>query len=94
MRTFRPWLLVLTLTAAGAAAALGYGLTAPKQYRATAQLLVSPVSAADPTFAGLVGFFSGVAYVIVLPGLFAAVLSLVVSDATVQRLYAGVNLKF
>jgi hypothetical protein len=53
MRTFRPWLLVVTLTAAGAAAALGYALTAPKQYRATAQLLVSPVSAADPTFAGL-----------------------------------------
>ena len=53
MRTLRPWLLVLTLTAAGAAAALGYGLTAPKQYRATSQLLVSPVSAADPTFAGL-----------------------------------------
>ena len=48
-----PWLAVLTLTAAGAAAAVGYGLTAPKRYRATAQLLVSPVSVTDPTFTGL-----------------------------------------
>jgi capsular polysaccharide biosynthesis protein len=48
-----PWLLVATLTAAGAAAAAGYGLTAPKRYRATAKILVSPVSAGDPTFAGL-----------------------------------------
>ena len=44
---------MLTLTAAGAAAAVGYGLTAPKRYRATAQLLVSPVSVNDPTFTGL-----------------------------------------
>src|SRR4051794_40818591 len=48
-----PWLGVLTLTAAGAAAATGYGLTAPKHYRATAQLLVAPVSTSDPTFAGI-----------------------------------------
>src|SRR5260370_8002069 len=48
-----PWLAVLTLTAAGAAAAAGYGLTAPKRYRATAQLLVAPVSPGDPTFAGI-----------------------------------------
>jgi len=48
-----PWLVVLTLTAACAAAAVGYGLTAPKRYRATAQLLVSPVSVNDPTFTGL-----------------------------------------
>ena len=47
-----PWLLVATLTAAGAAAAAGYGLTAPKRYRATAAILVSPVSD-DATFAGL-----------------------------------------
>lgn len=55
MRTprFAPWLVVATLTAAGAAAAAGYGLTAPKRYTATAQLLVVPVSAADPTFTGL-----------------------------------------
>ena len=53
MRAFTPWLIVVTLTVAGAAAATGYALTAPKQYRATAQLLVSPVSSADPTFAGL-----------------------------------------
>jgi len=47
------WLAVLTLTAAGTAAAAGYALTAPKRYRATAQLLVSPVSTSDPTFAGI-----------------------------------------
>jgi hypothetical protein len=40
-----------------------------------------------PTFAGIVGFFAGVAYVIILPGIFAAVLSLVVSDNDVQRLF-------
>src|SRR2546423_10623392 len=50
---FAPWLALLTLTAAGAAAAAGYGLTAPKRYRATAQLLVAPVSPGDPTFAGI-----------------------------------------
>jgi capsular polysaccharide biosynthesis protein len=50
---FTPWLIVATLTAAGAAAALGYGLTAPKEYRATATMLVSPVSASDSSFAGL-----------------------------------------
>ena len=54
MRTqrFTPMLLAATLTVAGAAAAAGYGLTAPKRYVATAKLLVTPVSAADPTFAG------------------------------------------
>jgi hypothetical protein len=52
-RSVGPWLAVLTLTAAGTAAAVGYGLTAPKKYRATAQLLVSPVSVTDPTFNGL-----------------------------------------
>ena len=52
-RSVGPWLAVITLTAAGTAAAVGYGLTAPKQYRATAQLLVSPVSVTDPTFTGL-----------------------------------------
>ena len=53
VRFVGPWLLVITLVAAGTAAALGYGLTAPKRYRATAQLLVSPVSVTDPTFNGL-----------------------------------------
>jgi capsular polysaccharide biosynthesis protein len=52
-RSVGPWLAVVTLTAAGAAAAVGYGLTAPKRYRATAQLLVAPVSVSDPTFIGL-----------------------------------------
>jgi capsular polysaccharide biosynthesis protein len=46
-------LIVVVCIAAGAAAAAGYGLTAPKRYRATAQLLVAPVSPSDPTFAGL-----------------------------------------
>src|SRR6185437_7602496 len=41
-----------TLTVAGAAAAAGYGLTAPKQYDATAKLVVTPVPASDETFAG------------------------------------------
>lgn len=53
MPRFTPWLVVLTLAAAGAAAAAGYGLTAPKRYRATAQLLVLPVSRSDAAFAGL-----------------------------------------
>lgn len=52
-RSVGPWLAVVMLTAAGAAAAVGYGLTAPKRYRATAQLLVAPVSVSDPTFIGL-----------------------------------------
>jgi capsular polysaccharide biosynthesis protein len=52
-RSAAPWLALVTLTAAGAAAAAGYGLTAPKQYRATAELLVSPVPAGDATFTGL-----------------------------------------
>jgi capsular polysaccharide biosynthesis protein len=46
-------LILVLCIAAGAAAAAGYGLTAPKRYRATAQLLVAPVSPGDPTFAGL-----------------------------------------
>ena len=40
-----------------------------------------------PTFAGLVGFFTGVAYVIVVPGVYAALLGLLVSDATAQKLF-------
>jgi Chain length determinant protein len=53
MPRLTPWLVVVTLTAAGAAAAAGYGLTAPKRYRAQAQLLVIPMAANDSTFAGL-----------------------------------------
>ncbi|HZT45711.1 MAG TPA: hypothetical protein VFA24_05980 [Gaiellaceae bacterium] len=45
--------VVATLAAAGAAAAAGYSLTAPKRYRATAELMVSPVPAADSTYAGI-----------------------------------------
>ena len=40
-----------------------------------------------PTFAGLVGFFIGVAYVIVVPGIYAAVLRLLLSDSAAQRLF-------
>ena len=40
-----------------------------------------------PTFAGLVGFFTGVAYVIIVPGVYAALLGLFFSDATVQKLF-------
>src|SRR3954452_12224274 len=40
-----------------------------------------------PTFAGLVGFFVGVAYVIVVPGVYAALLGLLVSDSTAQELF-------
>jgi capsular polysaccharide biosynthesis protein len=52
MQRFTPMLLAATLTVAGAAAAAGYGLTAPKQYDATAKLVVTPVPASDETFAG------------------------------------------
>jgi len=40
-----------------------------------------------PTFAGLVGFFSGVAYVIVVPGIYAALLGLLLSDSSAQKLF-------
>src|SRR5262245_26560847 len=40
-----------------------------------------------PTFAGLVGFFTGVAYVIIVPGIYAALLSLLLGDKTAQRLF-------
>ena len=40
-----------------------------------------------PTFAGLVGFFTGVAYVIIVPGVYAALLGLLVSDTTAQKLF-------
>src|SRR5262245_57685041 len=53
LRAIGPWLTIVTLTAAGAAAAAGYALTAPKRYEATAHLLVLPVPAADPTYVGL-----------------------------------------
>ena len=40
-----------------------------------------------PTFAGLVGFFVGVAYVIVVPGAYAALLGLLLSDSEVRQLF-------
>src|ERR1700750_3015784 len=40
-----------------------------------------------PTFAGLVGFFTGVAFVIIVPGVYAGVLSLLLGDTTAQRLF-------
>src|SRR3954454_187967 len=45
-----------------------------------------------PTFAGLVGFFTGGAYVIVVPGIYAALLSVVLSDRTAERLFPLVAL--
>jgi len=48
-----PLLVLATLTAAGAAAAAGYALTAPDRYRATAQLLVSPVAESETGFTGI-----------------------------------------
>jgi hypothetical protein len=40
-----------------------------------------------PTFASLVGFFSGVAYIIVVPGIYAALLGLFLSDDSAKRLF-------
>jgi len=40
-----------------------------------------------PTFAGLVGFFTGVAYVIIVPGIYAALLGVLLSDSAAQRLF-------
>jgi heme/copper-type cytochrome/quinol oxidase subunit 4 len=40
-----------------------------------------------PTFAGLVGFFAGVAYVIIVPGVYAALLGLLVSESTAKQLF-------
>lgn len=40
-----------------------------------------------PTFAGLVGFFTGVAFVIIVPGVYGALLSLLLGDTTAQRLF-------
>jgi hypothetical protein len=45
-----------------------------------------------PTFAGLVGFFTGVAYVIIVPGIYAALLGLLLSDTTARRLFPLVAL--
>ena len=38
-----------------------------------------------PTFAGLVGFFAGVVYVIAVPGAYAALLGLLVKDSSTQQ---------
>jgi hypothetical protein len=40
-----------------------------------------------PTFAGLMGFFTGVAFVIVVPGAYAGILSATVSEKTAQKLF-------
>ena len=40
-----------------------------------------------PTFTALTGFFTGLAFVIVVPGLFAAILNLVVSYQTAEDLF-------
>lgn len=48
----RLWLVVLAVVVATGVAVL-YVATTPKSYEAQASLLISPVSSADPTFAGL-----------------------------------------
>jgi Chain length determinant protein len=53
LRSRGPLLVVATLTAAGAAAAAGYALTAPKHYKATAQLLVTPVAENETAVTGI-----------------------------------------
>jgi hypothetical protein len=50
---YAPLLVLATCAAAGAAAAAGYALTAPDRYRATAQLIVSPVPAGDSALTGI-----------------------------------------
>jgi hypothetical protein len=40
-----------------------------------------------PTFAGLVGFFVGVAYVIIIPGVYATLLNWLVPEKTAERLF-------
>jgi len=47
------WLPVAALTVVGAAAAAVFAYTAANRYDATSQLIVSPVSASDPTYLGL-----------------------------------------
>ena len=40
-----------------------------------------------PTFTAITGFFTGLAYIIVVPGLYAAVLSWLFDDATAEDLF-------
>jgi hypothetical protein len=40
-----------------------------------------------PTFAGLMGFFTGIAFVILVPGIYAALLSAFLGDKTAGRLF-------
>jgi len=40
-----------------------------------------------PTFTALTGFFTGLAFVVVVPGLFVGILSLVVADQTAEDLF-------
>lgn len=49
------WLMVAVLVVVAVGAAAAYSFTAPKRYRATADILVSPITANDPTFVGLPG---------------------------------------
>ena len=40
-----------------------------------------------PTFAGLMGFFTGVAYVIIVPGIYATLLGALLPEKDAQRLF-------
>lgn len=53
MRRAWPWLIVVGLTAAGAAVGAAYSELGPKTYTATAQIVVSPLPTSDTTFTGL-----------------------------------------
>ena len=61
----------------------------PAEHRETDESAPEPSwwHRSHPTFAGLVGFFTGVAFVIVVPGVYAALLSLFLGDTTAQRLF-------
>jgi hypothetical protein len=65
------------------------GGTAPSVGEETEETAPAPNwwHTSHPTFAGLFGFFSGVAYVIVVPGAYAGLLSLFLGDSTAQRLF-------
>lgn len=49
------WLLVVLIVAVAAGASAAYSFTAAKRYKASADVLVTPLSSGDPTFVGIEG---------------------------------------
>jgi succinoglycan biosynthesis transport protein ExoP len=47
------WLLILSIVAVAVAAAAAYSYTATKQYKATADVLVTPIASTDETYVGI-----------------------------------------